>query len=68
MTSQINQIAKKRMIEISKNSSLSIAPAANTELMKFVSENTQYSAIQVMKAYASEINRLTFEIFRKNAV
>lgn len=65
MKAQVTKIAENRMNAIATNKNLSTAPAANAELMAFMSENS-YPVLDVMKFYKKEISRLAFESF-KNA-
>ena len=67
MKAEILQIAKNRLEAIKKDSKLSTAPYANSELVKFMENNEEISCLVVMKEYAKQFKSLQFKSFQ-NAI
>ena len=67
MKAEILQIAKNRLEAIKKDSKLSTAPYANSELVKFMENNIDIKCLLILKEYAKQFKELQFKSFQ-NAI
>lgn len=66
MRTELTTIVLSRIEAIKLNSSLSIAPAADSNLIKFLENNPKLKTIDVLKEYVKILKEEQYKIFKNS--